>query len=452
MRASILHAPAPGRLEIRPDHVVRWDADGVITSITPAEDAPPADIELPPHQLLLPGLIDTHIHAPQWPQLGVGLDLPLEQWLFEYTFPLEARYVDEEFAARVWDTMVPALLSQGTTTAVYYGSIHEPATESLAQACLNHGQRAFVGRVAMDHPEGTPDWYRDSSAAEAVAASARSVEAVRRLDPTGALVRPIITPRFIPACTDAALEGLGELAETTGALVQTHCSENDWEHGYVIDRHGRTDAHSLHRFGLIRDHTVLAHATHLTDDDRSLLAATGAGVAHCPLSNSYFANAVFPAQRALAAGVRVGLGTDVAGGPEPSLLNQCGHAVTASRMLEDGVDVNLQDRRRPGSRIDTTTAFWMATAGGADLLGLNAGLLEPGRVFDAFVVDTTAIDTMAIDTTVIDTAVTDVATKPGNLPDGDDEAGWARLLERIVRSGQSSIIDQVWVGGVPVVG
>ena len=451
MQASILHAPEPGHLEIRPDHVVQWDADGLITSVTPAADAPPAEIELPPHHVLLPGLIDTHIHAPQWPQLGVGLDLPLERWLFEYTFPLEARYVNEEFAGRVWDTMVPALLSRGTTTAVYHGSIHEAATESLAQACLNHGQRAFVGRVAMDHPEGTPDWYCDPSAAEAVAASARSVEAVRRLDPTGALVRPIITPRFIPACTDAALEGLGELAQTTGALVQTHCSENDWEHGYVLDRHGLTDAHSLHRFGLIRDHTVLAHATHLTDDDRSLLAATGAGVAHCPLSNSYFANAVFPAQRSLAAGVRVGLGTDVAGGPEPSLLNQCGHAVTASRMLEDGVDVNLQDRRQPGSRIDTATAFWMATAGGADLLGLNAGLLEPGRVFDAFVVDTTAIDTTAVDTTAIDTTVSGAATEPAKLPDGDDEAAWARLLERIVRSGQRSIIDQVWVGGVPVI-
>ena len=439
IRATILQTPTPDRLEVLEDQLVVVDDSGVIRSITPAADvaggaggADEAVEVLADELVLIPGLIDTHIHAPQWPQLGTGLDLPLERWLFEYTFPLEARYEDLGFATTVWDDLVPSLLRRGTTTAVYYGSIHEPATTALAEACIRHGQRAFVGRVAMDHPDGTPEWYRDTDASTAVAASHRSVQAIRSLTDPLELVQPIITPRFIPACSDAALEGLGELATATKTLIQTHCSESDWEHGHVLDRFGRTDTEALHRFGLLADHTVLAHATHLTDDDRSLLASVGAGVAHCPLSNAYFSNAVFPARRALDAGVRIGLGTDIAGGPEASVLAQCGQAVTASRHLADGVDVTTPGERRgvPDSRIDIITAFWMATVGGADLLGIRAGLLEAGRLFDA----------VAINRTLVAPAI---KSDPGR---GE------RLFEALVRNTGPDAIEAVWVGGVKVNG
>lgn len=413
-----MQTPSPDRFEIRTDQLVSVGEDGTIDSIRPAtggDGADEADVVLGSDVVLLPGCIDTHVHAPQWPQLGTGLDLPLERWLFEYTFPLEARFADVGYATGVWNSMVPTLLSHGTTTVVYHASIHEPATVGLAEACIRHGQRAFVGRVAMDHPDGTPTWYRDASAAAAVAASARSVEAISALaDPLG-LVEPIITPRFVPACTDATLEGLGELAAATGARVQTHCSESDWEHGHVIDRYGHTDAHALDGFGLLRDHTVLAHATHLTDDDRSLVAARRSGVAHCPLSNVYFANRPFSAHRALDAGVRVGLGTDVAGGPSPSLLAQCGHAVAASQRLVDEGDAE--------ARIDTVTAFWMATAGGADLLGIDAGLLVPGRQFDAIAVSLAGLGVDA------------------------DFDGPERVFEKIIRLAGPQDIQRVWVAG-----
>ena len=415
VRATIMQTPSPDRLEILTDQLISIGDDGTIEAVRGARSADAADIDLDDDSVLVPGMIDTHLHAPQWPQLGTGLDLPLERWLFEHTFPLEARFADIEYATRVWDAMVPTLLAHGTTTAVYYGSLHEPATVALAEACIRHGQRAFVGRVAMDHPEGTPDWYRDPSPAASVEASARSVDAIRSLADALGLVVPIITPRFVPACTDAALEGLGELAEAAGARVQTHCSESDWEHRHVLDRCGRTDAHALDGFGLLRDHTVLAHATHLTDLDRSLLAARGAGVAHCPLSNVYFANRPFSARRALDAGVRVGLGTDVAGGPSPSLLAQCAHAVAASQRLVDEGD-------RP-ARIDAVTAFWMATAGGADLLGIDAGLLAPGRQFDA------------------------VAVSLGGLGVDPDLDGPERTFEKLVRLAGPADITQVWVAG-----
>ena len=433
------HAPTPDALEVLDDVAIVVDHDGTITGVHPraSDDARTAIelavdvVRLDQGQRMLPGLVDLHVHAPQWPQLGTGLDLPLERWLFEYTFPLEARYADAAFAESVYAHLVPTLVAHGTTTSVYYSSVHERATEVLAEQCLLAGQRAFVGRVAMDHPEGTPEWYRDATVAAGVDASARSIEAVRRLAASAGstLVQPIVTPRFIPACTDELLFGLGELAAATGVGVQTHCSESDWEHGYVLDRCGVSDTEALAGFGLVRPHTVLAHGDHLGDDDLDTIASIGAGVAHCPLSNAYFANAVFPVRRALERGVHVGLGTDIAGGAHPGLLPQCAMAVTASRMLDDGVDAREDAAVRgvAGSRIDTVTAFHLATAGGGDALGLPVGRFAEGQQFDAIVVDV------------------DAARDGLRRWDGiDDEP---RLFEKIVRLASAADIVTVWIAG-----
>ena len=363
-----MQTPAPDRLSVI-DAVVEVDATGIVTAVhdrsTPhgavaarqACENAEERVDLDEQTRLLPGLVDMHIHAPQWPQLGTGLDLPLERWLFEYTFPLEARYADTEFASSVWDDLVPTLLAGGTTTAVYFSSNHLEATTALAQACARHGQRALVGRVAMDDPTGTPEWYRDATASAGVDASAASIEAVTDL--ASPLVEPIITPRFTPACTDAMLHGLGELAETTGVRVQTHCAESDWHCGYAFDRFGLTDAAALDGFGLMRARSVLAHADHLSVDDLSLVAQHRAGVAHCPLSNAYFANAVFGVRPALAANVGVGLGSDVSGGARPGCW---GCARTRSPCPEcwrtGSTGVSASERGVP-SRIDTVTAFWL---------------------------------------------------------------------------------------------
>ncbi len=438
-----MQTPSAKQLDVLVDQLIELDGQGRITDVRPARADDEAEVTLPQTSILVPGLIDTHIHAPQWTQRGVGLDLPLDKWLNDYTFPLESSFADTARAESVWRAMVPELLSVGTTTAVYYSSIHEEATQALAAACAEHGQRAFVGRVAMDHPANTPNDYRDSSPADGLAASRRSIEAIDRL--TGDLVQPIITPRFIPSCTDELLTGLGRLAAETGVRIQTHCSESLWEHGYVLDRFGFSDTDALASFGLLTDHTVLAHSVHISDADRDTLMQHGAGVSHCPLSNSYFGDAVFPVRHHLDAGLRMGLGTDVAGGPEHSMRATCGHAVTSSRMLEAGVDPGRSSWSRPGDRIDMTTAFWMATLGGAELLGIDAGLLSRGRVFDAVAIDPTT------DPSFVSTNQTGT-DQGGADPGGTDQGGAGmaesdnRRFERIARGGGT--ITQVWVDGV----
>lgn len=397
---DFFHAPERGHVEALLGALVAVGEDGAIASVHARGDPHFQSVcdaasregrlwRAPKGTWFLPGFVDLHIHAPQYPQLGAALDVPLETWLHVHTFPLEARYADAAFAQRVYGTLVRDLLANGTTTAVMFATIHVAASLTLAACAIETGLRAIVGKVAMDDPS-CPDYYRDPSAQAAIEATQGFVEAVRALP--GAefgRVLPAVTPRFVPACTDAALEGLGRLARDCACHVQTHVSESDWEHGFVRERTGLSDARALDRFGLLGRRSVLAHGGFLDEDDLGLVRMRGAGVAHCPISNAYFQNAVFPLRAALDKGVRVGLGSDVSGGPTASIFETLRAAVASARMLEDGVDPALpRDRRgRPGSRIDWREAFFLATAGGADVLDLPVGRFAPGCRFDALLVD-----------------------------------------------------------------
>ncbi|MFK7753028.1 MAG: guanine deaminase [Sedimentitalea sp.] len=385
--AHLYHSPERGRIERIEDALVCVDDAGTIQSVTPGGSAPDA-IDLRHKGVMIPGLVDLHIHAPQFPQLGAALDIPLEDWLLHYTFPLESRYADLAFATRVYDALVRRLLTLGTTTAVYFATTHGPASLALAQTCLDQGQRALVGRVAMDHAEGCPDYYRDADAETSVRDTAQFIDAVRAL-PGNTLVEPVVTPRFIPSCTDEALAGLGELAAKTGTAIQTHCSESDWEHNTVHDRCGMSDTKALDSFGLLTRRSVLAHAGFISEDDMDLIRARGAGIAHCPLSNVFFGGAVFPLRRALEKSVRVGLGTDISGGPSAFLLDNARAVVTTSRLMETGTNpaIEPQSRGVPDTRADFRDAFWLATAGGGDVLDLPIGTFTRGQQFDAILVD-----------------------------------------------------------------
>ena len=364
LAGTFFHAPTRGTIDILEDALLAVDATGTIATVTRRGEpdharlrseaaAAGALVSISAGSYVLPGLIDLHIHAPQYPQLGKALDRSLEDWLARYTFPLEARYADLGFARRAYEALLDDLAANGTTTAVMYGTIHESANKLLVDVCLQRGLRAFIGKVAMDNPETCPDSYRDASPDAALCGTQALIDYIRCRGAND-LVRPVVTPRFIPSCTDATLAGLAEIGRASCCHIQTHCSESDWQHGYAFARFGRSDAESLDRFGLLSRHTILAHAPLLSDGDMGLVSDRGSGIAHCPLSNVYFSNAVFPLKAALARGLRVGLGTDIAGGPSASLFDSLRMSVAASRLLEEGVDPALpaERRGRPGTHID----------------------------------------------------------------------------------------------------
>jgi guanine deaminase len=447
LRADVLHTPVMGQVQALADALVDIATDGTIASVTPADDPTHADriaaaghrlVTVPPGTVLLPGLIDLHIHAPQYPQLGTALDVPLEVWLHQYTFPLEARYADLGFADRLYSRLVADLLAGGTTTAVYFATIHDAATCRLADICIDRGQRAFVGRVAMDHPDTCPDHYRDASVDAAITGTRIVIDHIRAHPGNAdARVRPMVCPRFIPACTDDLLAALGDLAHDTGTAVTTHVSESDWEHAHVATRTGVSDATALDQFGLMPPGSVLAHGVFLSDDDLRLIGRRQAGVAHCPWSNAYFAGAAFPLRRALALGTPVGLGSDISGGPGATVWEAARTALITARMLESGTDPDLPPdarSRHAGARITAATAFWLATAGGAQVLGIPTGTIAPGQRMDALLIDPAALH--------------------GGLADWPEMGPEApeRRLERLLHGTARANITHVFVDGRRVAG
>lgn len=443
--ANGFHMPRREVVDVLSEALISVDAEGKIESLLRPGDAAYESrrrqasetgslVRLPTGSYLLPGLVDSHVHAPQYPQLGQALDVPLEEWLYKYTFPLEARYADIAFARRTYSLLVDDLLSIGTTTALYYATIHQDATRLLADICLEKGQRALVGKVAMDHREQCPDYYRDASADAAIRGTADLFDYVRsNPDNAEGRVLAVVSPRFIPSCTDASLEGLGALAKELGCHVQTHCSEGDWEHNFVIARFGMTDTEALDSFGFLGRRSVLGHAPHLTSRDMEIFKASGSAVSHCPLSNSYFSSAVFPLRSALEKGLHVALGTDVSGGPSSSMFDAMKESIAASRMLETGNDPAYppEERRgRPNSRVDFRDAFYIATTGGGVSLDLPIGNFSPGYYFDAIAVDTTA--------------------PQGSIRLWDDLDVGEKILQKIVYTATRPNIASVWVGGLQV--
>ncbi|MBA9028527.1 guanine deaminase [Peribacillus huizhouensis] len=384
-------------------------------------------------QYFFPGFVDLHVHAPQWAQAGTALDIPLYDWLNTYTFPIESKFSDLDFAKDVYQDVVRTLLANGTTTALYFATVHKEASLLLAKICAEKGQRGLVGKVVMDNPEQNPEYYRDVDTQTALADTEEFIIAVTELAKSSKQgVYPVVTPRFIPSCTDDALKGLGELAAKYDTYVQSHCSESDWEHGYVQDRFNKNDAFALHDFGLLRDKSIMAHCNFLNDDDADLFAETGTAVSHCPISNAYFANSVIPIAHLHSKGVEIGLGSDISGGFSPSLFDNARQAVMSSRMLEDGVNTALSANERgvPNSRITINEAFYLATVGGGESLSLPIGRLTENYAWDVQIIDTT-----------IESAKLPIFHANENLHD---------VFQKIMYLARPENIREVWVQGEKV--
>ena len=398
---SFFHTPVYGSFEFLENALIEVDERGTIARVLREGEPEHAQAlaahrtrgtltELGANRYGLPGFVDIHVHAPQWPQAALALDEPLYLWLEQRTFPLESRFADLDFARTVYRDLVQQLLARGSTTTVYLGSAHLESSIELAAICAELGQRALVGKTVMDDPVANPEYYRDASPAQAVADTEtliRELEGIGRASRQG--IWPVVTPRFIPSCTDEVLRGLGQLAERYGAYVQTHCNEGQWEHDVVLERFGKTDPYALRDFGLLREHSIMAHCPYLTEDEGEMFAELGVAVAHCPMANSYFSSAVAPIKRFRQQGINVGLGTDISGGYSPSMYENIRQAVLVSRLLETGVDAQRppQERGLGEARISLVEALWLATTGGAQALGLPVGCFEPGRAFDLQVVD-----------------------------------------------------------------
>ncbi|KAL5606500.1 hypothetical protein BROUX41_002906 [Berkeleyomyces rouxiae] len=394
------HPDTPSSLQFYPDATLIVH-DGLITALYPTRDSIPASAKplpgtvnvLPTGDFLMPGFIDTHNHAPQWPMRGIGQGLHILDWLDEVTFPFEARFADPAYADASYRQTVADFLRQGITTASYYGSRHSEATKRLAEICLEKGQRALVGKCNMDR--NAPDFIRDESAQVSLKETKECIEHIRGLEgcssASQALVRPVVTPRFAICCTPELLTGLGGLCKAdTDLFMQTHFNEAQQEVDFttsLFPRFKGSEADLYESYGLLNNRSILAHCTIMTNYEKDRIQKLNCGVAHCPISNMTVGGGfmVAPVREYLDRGIKVGLGTDSGGGWASQMLMVIRQAMIASNAQQ----VFSAGKDKP---LTIDEAVYLATLGGAKVLGLQdtVGSFEVGKEFDAVWVSTTS--------------------------------------------------------------
>ena len=329
-------------------------------------------------RLVLPGLVDLHVHASQFAYRGTGMDVELLDWLNAYAFPEESRFKDLDYAERAYRRFVDDMRRGPNTRACIFATAHVEATLLLMDMLEESGLVTMVGKVSMDRD--APDDLREADAGAALASVRRWLTAAQgRYERT----LPMLTPRFIPSCSDALLRGLGEIQRKSGAAVQSHLSENRSEvelvrrlcpdsafYGAAYDNAGL--------FGGEDCDTVMAHCVLSEEPELELIRERGVYIAHCPASNMNVSSGIAPVRRFLNMGLRTGLGSDVAGGTVTSIFRAMADAIQVSKLRWRLVDDALPALTAP-------EAFYLGTAGGGEMF--NTGSFRPGMEFDAIVLD-----------------------------------------------------------------
>lgn len=344
-------------------------------------------------EFLIPGFVDTHNHAPQWPMRGRGQGLHILDWLNQVTFPIESRFADPAYAAHIYDQTVDDFLRHGITTASYYSSRHAEATCILADTCHRKGQRAFIGKCNMDR--NAPDYICESDAETSLRETRDCIRHIRDLSNNGgsttnALVQPMVTPRFAISCTPELLRGLGDIVKQDPTLaIQTHFNEAQQEIDAtkeLFPQFNGSEADLYESFGLLGERSILAHCTIMTNYEKERIASLQCGIAHCPIANMTVGGGfmVAPIRDFLRRGLKVGLGTDSGGGWASQML-----AVIRAAMIASNAREVLSEGKEKALSLDEV--FYLATLGGARVLCLDdqIGNFAVGKEFDAVWVTTT---------------------------------------------------------------
>lgn len=326
-------------------------------------------------KLLIPAMNDVHVHAPQYRNLGIAMDLELLPWLDNYTFPEESKYSDTRYSERMYRRFVRDLWRVGTMRTVAFATVHRDSTRLLMNLFREAGMGARVGKVDMNR--NCPD-----ALCETVEDAIRDNEAlIAEYAQPDALVSPIITPRFIPSCTPELLHACGDLARKYRLPVQSHLSENRNEIAWVqeLEPESRHYGDAYRRYGLFGDTpTIMAHCVWTDGDELQLMHDKQVMAAHCPTSNLNLSSGMAPVRVFLNRDVPVGLGSDISGGHDLSIFRMMVYAVQVSKMRY------CQDKSLPF--LTLPEVFWIATKSAGRIFG-KVGSFEPGYEFDALVID-----------------------------------------------------------------
>jgi len=362
LKGTIVSAPALGELEITEGGYLIAE-DGVITGVFSAlpERYAGAFVEDCGEDLILQSFADLHLHAPQYPMLGMGMDLPLLDWLNAYAFPTEARFADPDYARTVYRKLARELVENGTTRVCMFSSLHTDATLILMEELEKAGVTGYVGKVNMDRNGGR-------ELQETTEESKR--ETLRWLEACGDFhhVKPMLTPRFTPSCTDELMDFLGKLASERDLPVQSHLSENRAEVDWVRQLHPDCAQYweTYAKYDLWNSRTVMAHCVWCDGRERQAMRTAGVTAVHCADSNQNLCSGIAPVRAMLREGVKVALGSDIAGGDHLSMFDVVASSIRASkaRRVLDGWETDF---------LTVPEGWYLGTSAGASYFGEQPG-------------------------------------------------------------------------------
>ena len=327
--------------------------------------------------IIIPGLIDLHIHAPQYAFRGMGMDMQLLDWLNTYAFKEEGKYRDLEYAKKQYSKFVSDVKNSATTRLSIFATLHKDATIMLMDMLEEAGIKAYVGKVNMDR--NSPEFLTEDT----LKSKEDTIEWLEDTKDRYKNIKPILTPRFIPSCTDNLMEEIKQINNIYNIPVQSHLSENKSEIEWVAELHPDTKnyAEAYDKYNLFgkNNKTIMAHCVHCPDDELELIKQNNVVVAHCPHSNANLTSGIAPIKNMLSMGINVGLGSDIAAGSSLSIFRAMSDAVQVSKLRESLTGQKNQT-------LTLTEVFYLGTKGGGKFFG-DVGSFEKGYEFDAVVLN-----------------------------------------------------------------
>ena len=370
MKVTILHgnivsAPELGKLEIV-EHGYLVAENGIIVGVF--EHLPDKyighEIIGTGNNLILQSFSDMHLHAPQYAMLGMGMDMPLIDWLNTYTFPTEANFADPEFARKIYAELAAKLVANGTTRIVMFSSLHREGTLILMEEMEKAGITGYVGKVNMDRNGG--ENYQEGTW-ESIKETLLWLDECEQFKN----IKPIITPRFTPCCTNDLMDVLGKLAKEKNLPIQSHLSENTSECAWVKELHPDCPQYweTYAKYGMWNGRTVMAHCVWSDERERQAIKDAGVYVAHCAASNENLISGYAPIRKMLDEGIKVTLGTDIAGGDSVSMFDATAAAIRASkaRRIMDNWETEF---------LSVADAYYLATSAASEFFGEKPGFAE----------------------------------------------------------------------------
>lgn len=328
-------------------------------------------------KIIIPGFNDIHLHAGQYKNIGLGLDKELIPWLETYTFPEEEKFKEKKYAEKVYKNLINDIWTYGNTRSVIFATLHRESTELLFDLYKKSKLGAYIGKVNMDRM--SPDFLIEKT--EDSIKETRMF--IRNVKNSSYLVKPILTPRFVPTCTPKLMDFLGDFARENEIPIQSHLDENQEEIEFVKELHPDSKNYSsiYKNYGLFGDgiKTIMAHCVYNSEEEIEMLKDKDIFVAHCPNSNLNLSSGIAPIRRYLKEGINVGLGSDISGGHTLSMMNNIVSALQTSKLYEFYKDNNLK-------MLSFSEAFYLATKGGGSFFG-KVGSFESGYSFDALIID-----------------------------------------------------------------